>query len=896
MTSSKRSAADILAQLPRNWSPALALSPTARMRRTEVQHFADGGFVRRITDRLYGNVPPPPAPSAPPAAPVAAATPAPAPPPTAAGVMGTLSDYAGGGATDRRMKAAGLKHGGMVKGPGTGTSDSIPAMLSHGEVVMPADTVRKVGAAKLLATIDATHEPTGKVPLKGGVQAKADGGLTDPNDVTRVGNSYSGGNVSGNITVNGQAPGGTVSTAGAPPAASPAPAAPAATSLSPTTPAAAPVNPTSASAQLANLQASNASVQRGGATLLGSVGPQTAAERFAAPVVGSAPATPGAAAPAAPASGAGSPLSFLRPPRPVAAPAPAAQPPAPYLAPGSPYLTPRQAFADGGVVEDPRKKLAADAAAQLAAYAPQPVMAVAADPAGGTVPVMQSQDPTPAAPVVAAAPVRNGIISSAQAGTLPAEAPAASNQVRASQIPVGGSGMPASDAEMRAANPQAPAQPVAAIPAPAAPPVVAPAGAPLVTPAGPSAQTRMATLPAGVTRDGNSYSGGSAPAPAAAPVRENPLGSRADTMAQLATLQASNAAVPVGGATLIDGAGADADRRAQFNEQANLRNAVNQTSWSPRRGTQGNDAAVAAAMAPINARAVMAQTTAKEAGDTQRAGIQERGAGARARLADTRAAANTAIDQQRLGLEGKKVTLDANRDDRAQASAEVEQAQKARMARLQDLVVSGTPVQQKMAAGQLAALQGKGFDETGKVGEVSTAIRKEFESLPEVKNYKQALPSYKGIEDAVKRNTPMSDINIVYGIAKLYDPNSVVREGEYSTVANAPGIPERVKGWVSYVAGGGKLTDEVKRQILTEGQSRMETFENEYGGARSRYSDIASRSGADATLVVPQNHQPAFQREQTQGAKPAPTPEAYAALPVGSTYVAPDGSTRRKSK
>ncbi len=50
--------------------------------------------------------------------------------------------------------------------------------------------------------------------------AFADGGRVD--EVTRVGNSYSGGNVGGNITINGQAPGGTYSSPGA--SAAPAPA------------------------------------------------------------------------------------------------------------------------------------------------------------------------------------------------------------------------------------------------------------------------------------------------------------------------------------------------------------------------------------------------------------------------------------------------------------------------------------------------------------------------------------------------------------------------------------------------------------------------------------------------------------------------------------------------
>ena len=69
-----------------------------------------------------------------------------------------------------------LARGGHVRGPGTGTSDSIPAMLSDGEFVMPADTVRKVGVRRLQDLVDMTHAPTGK-----NSQAThfADGGVFD---------------------------------------------------------------------------------------------------------------------------------------------------------------------------------------------------------------------------------------------------------------------------------------------------------------------------------------------------------------------------------------------------------------------------------------------------------------------------------------------------------------------------------------------------------------------------------------------------------------------------------------------------------------------------------------------------------------------------------------------
>jgi len=58
--------------------------------------------------------------------------------------------------------------GGKVVGPGTGTSDSVralnrdngdPILLSNGEYILPADTVRKVGKKALDDLVEKTHKP-----------------------------------------------------------------------------------------------------------------------------------------------------------------------------------------------------------------------------------------------------------------------------------------------------------------------------------------------------------------------------------------------------------------------------------------------------------------------------------------------------------------------------------------------------------------------------------------------------------------------------------------------------------------------------------------------------------------------------------------------------------------
>lgn len=77
----------------------------------------------------------------------------------------------------RRMLA--LANGGHVRGPGSGTSDSIPARLSDGEFVLPADTVRKVGMKSLRDLVDMTHKPSGKPTHPARF---ADGGMVDSMD------------------------------------------------------------------------------------------------------------------------------------------------------------------------------------------------------------------------------------------------------------------------------------------------------------------------------------------------------------------------------------------------------------------------------------------------------------------------------------------------------------------------------------------------------------------------------------------------------------------------------------------------------------------------------------------------------------------------------------------
>lgn len=74
------------------------------------------------------------------------------------GILNAAAIYGSVGAPGMGGGGKGMSRGGMVKGPGTGTSDSIKVRLSKGEFVVPADVVKIPGILPLLERMRHMHE------------------------------------------------------------------------------------------------------------------------------------------------------------------------------------------------------------------------------------------------------------------------------------------------------------------------------------------------------------------------------------------------------------------------------------------------------------------------------------------------------------------------------------------------------------------------------------------------------------------------------------------------------------------------------------------------------------------------------------------------------------------
>lgn len=114
--------------------------------------------------------------------------------------------------------------------------------------------------------------------------------------------------------------------------------------------------------------------------------------------------------------------------------------------------------------------------------------------------------------------------------------------------------------------------------------------------------------------------------------------------------------------------------------------------------------------------------------------------------------------------------------------------------------LTGGSVYQISPTGQISAVSGTGS--AGSTRKSEAELRKEFNGLAEVKNFRTVKSQGETIlrlaRDQAGRikngqpATPQNDISMIFSYMKMLDPTSVVREGEFATAQNAAGVPDRI--------------------------------------------------------------------------------------------------------
>jgi hypothetical protein len=130
-------------------------------------------------------------------------------------------------------------------------------------------------------------------------------------------------------------------------------------------------------------------------------------------------------------------------------------------------------------------------------------------------------------------------------------------------------------------------------------------------------------------------------------------------------------------------------------------------------------------------------------------------------------------------------------------------------------------------------------------------MRKEVHADADFQRFQKAAPVYQSMVASGSQNDQFGDINLVYGLATIMDPGSVVREGEQLIVRSAAGLTPEVLGYINSLNGGAKLIPATRQKLLREAKGRMDEYKRAAEQQLKFYENAAAESGLDPGRIVP---------------------------------------------
>lgn len=131
---------------------------------------------------------------------------------------------------------------------------------------------------------------------------------------------------------------------------------------------------------------------------------------------------------------------------------------------------------------------------------------------------------------------------------------------------------------------------------------------------------------------------------------------------------------------------------------------------------------------------------------------------------------------------------------------------------------------------------------------VAMELRKERNALPITKATQEVTNAYSRMVNA--SDSPAGDITLVYGLMKLEDPQSSIKEGEYEQAAKATGISDKLKNAAWQLKTGAKLTPQQRAEFLAESGQLYQTQINQQNKVDAGFTQLANTYGVDPKSIL----------------------------------------------
>lgn len=131
------------------------------------------------------------------------------------------------------------------------------------------------------------------------------------------------------------------------------------------------------------------------------------------------------------------------------------------------------------------------------------------------------------------------------------------------------------------------------------------------------------------------------------------------------------------------------------------------------------------------------------------------------------------------------------------------------------------------------------------------SLAQDFRSEQAIKDASGIAGAVATINGALANPSPQGDLAAIYALVKLYDPGSVVREGEISLTQSAASLPEQVRRLYAGWNTGKKLTPQMKEDMASVAANIVAERQTQIAPILQRYGQQARRWGADSAYVAP---------------------------------------------
>ena len=148
------------------------------------------------------------------------------------------------------------------------------------------------------------------------------------------------------------------------------------------------------------------------------------------------------------------------------------------------------------------------------------------------------------------------------------------------------------------------------------------------------------------------------------------------------------------------------------------------------------------------------------------------------------------------------------------------------------------------------AVAGGGQPDPASIANITT-IRKDLEDEQGMSRYRTSAPILSSMAKSVDDPSSMADLDFVYGMAKIFDPGSVVRESEMGMVIDSQSMPATIKGRLEKILNGeAVLQTQARKDLVRAAATRVQEYRTQAEGESEFFTGIANRNKIDPLDVV----------------------------------------------